>query len=135
MPMPNRSRKPRQSRAFTLVEAMVATTVLSVSLLAVFGAFSVGQRATIRAQRLDHAVALSEAKLADLMARGYMPLGTSEGDFSDRYRWKCTIMPDLQAMLVRITIDVIWDERGTARAHRLVTLAASPQALAGTSGT
>ena len=111
---------------FTLVEVMVATVVLSVSLLAIFGTMSVAQRSAVRAECLRRAVDLAERKLVDLMAHGYVPWGVSQGTFDHRFRWKAEITPGPDGGLLTVRVVVTWDERGTVQAHRLNTVVVVP---------
>jgi len=118
-----------QWRAFTLIEVMVATVVLSVSLLAIFGTFSTAQRAAVRARNLDTAVELAEVHLASLMEQNFSPWGARQGVFNSHFQWKCMIKPDFEKSLLVVSIEVIWKERGATQSymHRTVVVAPSGQ--------
>lgn len=106
----------RDSRGFTLLETIVAVTILSLVGIGVMGAFAAEQRSAIEAHHVVEAAALAQDRIAllTLAARGDLdPLpdslrhGTFDVPFDD-YRWEVDAdqvrsQPNLYEVEVRVT--------------------------------
>ena len=82
-----------RTRGFTLLEVLVAFTILAVGLVALLRAFSSGLRGLDAAETASIAVQHARSKMAEVGS--VMPLepGAEEGAFDDDFRWRVAIEP------------------------------------------
>ena len=78
---------------FTLLEILVAVTILAVSLVALMRAFSTGLTGIGLAEARATAVAHARAKLEEVGTVIALEAGDLEGEWVDRYRWQVAIHP------------------------------------------
>lgn len=119
------------SPGFTLIENLVAITVLAISLVAVFQLFS-GSLKSIKAsddytRGIFHArELLEEVSLSEQISEGEL-----KGKFDDGYRWKTEIrrregVQGRQARsrleLFEIKVSVLWDSLGAEKRFELMTM-------------
>ena len=116
-------------RGFTLLEVLVALTILSVSLVVLLAIFSQGlTRAEENAKETD-ARTLAQALLAQTEAAPHPSFGDTNG-VSNGLRWRVRIAPygsgaDQQAWqsaAQKVDATVTWDSAGRARSLTLTTL-------------
>ena len=86
-----RYRNNRRARGFTLLEVIVAFTILSVALIGLLQAFATGMRGLGAAQASATAVMHARSKLDEIGE--VIPLEDSEvsGEYDDGYRWEVRI--------------------------------------------
>ena len=89
-----RSKARRAGRGFTLVEVLVAFTILGLTLAALFQAFGGGLRGVAIAR--DYLAASAEARSIVQRVGVDIPVrpGALSGDLSDGNRWEVSIEPD-----------------------------------------
>ncbi|MFO0583075.1 MAG: prepilin-type N-terminal cleavage/methylation domain-containing protein [Anaeromyxobacter sp.] len=94
-------RAPLQSRAFTLLEVMVALAILAAALLTISQITSASLRNEVRAQKLDVATLLARGKMVELEERyertGFKDFDDAEdGTFEDQghpeVKWKTEVV-------------------------------------------
>lgn len=123
----------RCSRGFSLLEVLVAFTIFVLVAGAVFQAFGGSLRGMRVAGEHEYAVALAEAKLAELNVRAALDEGVENGRFEDDdYRWRTEIeryqwqgAESESEMPVRpyvATVEVSWDGGTDRRSVRLRSL-------------
>jgi len=78
---------------FTLIEVIVAFTILAIALVALLQAFSGGLRGLAAAEAQALAVAHARAKLEEVGVTLPLEPGETEAEFDDGYRWRVTIAP------------------------------------------
>ena len=118
-------RKARGSRAYILIETIVALAVLSAGLAAVFSAFSSSLGAAEHSKDLTVATLLAEEKITQLRLAGPDSLGLSEGGFGEDYAgftWRTAIKPSQRDSWYSVKVEVQWQERGRSRSISLVSL-------------
>lgn len=116
---------------FSLIEVLVAFSVLAISLAVVFSIFATGLRASARGEEYSHATALAETHLAALRADRAPSPGIREGEFDARFAWqtrvrvpewgKSTGEPSHPFQPYEITVAVNWAELGQRRSITLTT--------------
>jgi general secretion pathway protein I len=124
-----RSRQGRE-RGFSLLEVLVAFSILALSLGALLLVFSTGLRNTALAADYTRAVSLAESKLAEVGARRPLAPGASEGNVDGRYRWQAEVTelappegvarPLEQVRAYQVSVTVTW---GAGARERQVGLA------------
>ncbi|MDJ0783747.1 MAG: prepilin-type N-terminal cleavage/methylation domain-containing protein [Desulfosarcinaceae bacterium] len=81
-------------RGFTLLEVMVAVTIVAIALSAVYKLYSQAFAMNQSARFYTTAALLAETKLAELNAQAPRDLTSDTGDFEDAYadyRWEITV--------------------------------------------
>lgn len=110
----------RGEQGFTLLEVLVALAILGVSLAAIYQAFGTGLRNDRQARLYEEAVALAEARMAQVGTELPAAAGRWSGEESD-LRWTLLVQPaedeplQVQPSLLRlmaVTVEVFWPQRG-----------------------
>ncbi len=107
-----------RARGFTLVEVLVAFTILAFTLAAAYGVFSDASRAVATGERYGTALALAESRLAAVDAAPPDESWDGAGDFAGIYRWRVDsrILPGAGGYTgldpVVVTVTVTWDTGG-----------------------
>lgn len=112
------------SRGFTLIETLVAFTVLALVLGALYRVFAASARQATLAQDYAYAVQLAEARLAEA-GRATVLLPGREVGASERFQWeRFSTRHSGNVFLVNVT--VLWHHDGKDRSIALATLRATP---------
>src|SRR5688572_29392022 len=83
----------RIHRGFTLIEAVVAMSILAMTLAVVFQSFSwVLSRGGMQRQR-ERAWLVAQSLLSEVRATGPLQVGSSEGETPDGFSWQTAIEP------------------------------------------
>ena len=105
----------RNDRGFTLVEIMIAVTLLSVGLLGMAG-LTVGiMRGNTLSKKVTTATALAQAQMEDVKRLGYSAITNSTEDYNSisgfpTYRRDTVIEVDTPNVGMKtVTITVLWD--------------------------
>jgi general secretion pathway protein I len=112
----------KNNRGFTLLEVMIAVSIIAIALVALFGSQSRSLSQATEAHFNNIAPMLASLKLAELKS-GIISLDNDEGSFDDdfsEYTWKIEISPaplesfdnlsDLEVPLQQITLTISWSE-------------------------
>ena len=107
----------KRHTGFTLIEVLVAASIVSVAVLGLLASFSLCVRASSRVSGLDGAVDLAERKLQTALAGpGGMP-GALHGT-TERYRWTVRFSEKTD-QLTLASVEIEWLEGGRSRTYRL----------------
>ena len=127
----------RRRRGFTLIEVLVAFTILAVALTALFQVFSHGLGAIGAAERYSVATMLARSVLDDVGAEIPLVPGEQRGDLGDGFSWlvrierSATISPiaavDGLYIPYDVAVEISW---GRGRALTLKTLRIGIEAAA-----
>ncbi len=119
-------------RGFTLIEVLVAFSILSLTLAALFALLSAGTRNTRVADEYSRAVVFAETKMAELGVTAPLRSGTTQGRFDEDYLWELrvgkplrhevSLDPDEEWELLELTLRVAWQSMGQERDITLSTL-------------
>ncbi len=124
-PMTSRSRRPGRSEGgFTLIEVMVALFIFSVAVLTLLAARSQTVRTNDEVQLRLRMVDLANMKLAEIVARGFVPPGTLKGRFKAPYRdyrWVEEVSPSPVPIVRQVRLTVTHGKNAEARSFSLVT--------------
>ena len=107
--------------AFTMVEIIVALTILSVTMVAVFGSMRMCATAAHHTRMLTKSVLLAENLLAETMLTGNTTYETREGR-KDLYQWKVQIAPTPVENLGAVHVQVQWLEQQRPQKYELFSL-------------
>lgn len=126
----------RASRGFSLLEVLVAFTILAMLLGALFQVFSGGLRAAHSGDRYTRATVIAQSQLAALGAEQPLQEGVFSGTTGDAYHWRVSVGPYLDDQLsvvasmpqpLTVRVEVFWEEGGTARAVSLTSILLGPR--------
>jgi len=114
----------------TLVEVLVAMTVLGVGLVAVLEAFSVCSGAVSRIKSEAIAKTWSRSIMAEIRANPSLLTSDESGDLGRDYpgfTWRRQVRETGEQGVLAVRVEVRWKSRGVAREYSLVTLVRMPQ--------
>lgn len=121
------TRRPHAS-GFSLLEVIVALTILTASLTVLFRGFSDSLRVVDRVQDNRSRLEATRSKLAELDLLTNLRLSDeAEGRFDDGSRWRLELAPFVGPTetradaVVRITLTVEWDGRAEVQRRSIVT--------------
>jgi len=119
----------RKSAGFSLIEVLVALTILSLATGSLLGIFSAAARNVSVAMQTQHALAVAENQLALLDGSGNYQPRIESGVYGDRYYWTVQIDADVQSdRLVKrlrpmqVSVSVDWQDNSHRRSLALRTL-------------
>jgi general secretion pathway protein I len=109
-------------RGFTLIEVVVALSILGIGLTVIIELFSGGLRLGRTSEEYTRAVSFARMKMEEISSQPTIEEGTEEGEFDEKYRWQMTakkvdILPaevkkgsDYKPPvdLFQVKIDVLW---------------------------
>jgi general secretion pathway protein I len=119
----------RNNRAFTLLEVMIAVSIIAIGLVTLFGSQSRSLSLATEAKFNSIAPMLASVKLAELKA-GVIAMSNDDGDFDDDfpgYIWEIEVedavfespedLAELRRPLQKIDLKVLWS--GTKHSYSL----------------
>lgn len=118
-------------RGFSLLEVLVAFSILSLALATLFTLFGTGVRGTTVARDYQQALLVAESRMAFLqgIAAQQLKAESEQGETPDGYLWKSAVTPLEQespvvagVALYQLEVQVSWQEGGHARQIDLATL-------------
>ena len=120
--LPNSRNRPRWTDGFTLLEVMIAVSILAIALVALFGSQSRSLSLATEAHFNNIAPMLASLKLSEIQSRT-VALENDEGNFSDDYStYSYTIevsdaqlgnlesLDNLETPLQQVIVTVSWQE-------------------------
>ena len=93
IPLQEEFRWPLKKSGFTLLEVMVAMTILGIGLALVMQHFTAGLRATLLSRQYLRAIVHAQEKMEELRLKGTWSNLEEGGNFEDGYRWKVSVSP------------------------------------------
>ncbi|MDX2315178.1 MAG: type II secretion system protein [Gammaproteobacteria bacterium] len=126
----------RACRGFSLLEVLVAFTILAMLLAALFQVFSAGLNAARAGDRFTRAAVIAQSRLAAIGMVEPLQEGVSSGSTDDAYHWRVTVgeylddqLPLIDAVLQPLTVvvEVYWEEGGNARSVSLTSMLLGPR--------
>ena len=118
-------------RGFTLLETLVALSVLAISLGVTYQVFSSAIRGTDLANDYAHASMYADSHLAEIGKKTHLLIGETEGVYNQRYRWHLKVQPldarDANQIIgesvkrYQVVLNVFWEGRHGPRSIRATT--------------
>jgi prepilin-type N-terminal cleavage/methylation domain-containing protein len=107
--------------SFTLVEVLVALTVASVGLLAVFTALRMAGATASLVHNQEQAQRLAERHMTDLLAAPIKQMGNQKGQ-EGIFAWEAVTRAAKDADLAEVVVTVRWLHQGRTMRFQLVSL-------------
>jgi general secretion pathway protein I len=121
-----------KQRGFTLIEVLVAFTILALALTVLMRIFSGGLRNVALAEDYAQAVLVAEAQLAKVGVAAPLESGETAGDWDERFRWRRLIDPyhpwqagensQVPVTAYWVTVYVDWEHAGRSHQFSLSSL-------------
>jgi general secretion pathway protein I len=118
----------RNTKGFSLIEVLVAVTILALSTGSLLGIFSAATRNVNVAMQTQQALAVAENQLAVLDGIGNYQPRTEDGVYGDRYRWTIQIEAVVNndrvvtnIKPIRVSVEVDWQDGPHERSLALHT--------------
>jgi len=113
------------NKGYTLIEVLVAMTILAMSLTVLFRIFSTGLLNIDVSAQYAKAVVVAETQLAAAGLENELRLGQTEGAIDEQFYWLRTVETyvqpgrstdqDLPIAAFLVTVQVEWEHRGRSR--------------------
>lgn len=110
------------SAGFTLLEVLVALTILSISLAALLGVFGEGLDRGQSIQRRMAARTLAQSLLAEAEADQTLTAGRKSGRDDRDLEWSVAVSEPRETALTQVTVTVRWRNENQPQMLRLTTL-------------
>ena len=110
-------------RGFTLVEVLIALTLLAFGMVSVFNLFPLSLQSITYSRRVNAVSLLAQKKLEELKSQKNVPLGTSSGE-EENLKWQMSASPLKLAdgiEVIYVQLDVDFDFRSATKNERFVT--------------
>jgi general secretion pathway protein I len=122
-----------EQRGFSLLEILVAFSILAVSLSILLNIFASGVNSAGVAEDYTAAVQIAESLMAKTGVETPLLVGQVSGTTHDKYSWRVTVQnynlnsepmdtTALPASLFKVRVEVNWGEDAQSRQVKLVTL-------------
>lgn len=125
----------RGCRGFSLLEVLVAFTILAMLLGALFQVFSAGLHAARSGDRYTRATVIAQSQLAAMGVEHALLEGITSGTTDDDYHWRVTVRAydddqlsetDLTLQPLAVDVEVFWEEGGAPRTLTLTSMLLGP---------
>jgi general secretion pathway protein I len=112
---------PDSDRGFTLIETLVAISILAISLVVILQLFSGGLKSSKLSDEYTRGIFHAREKMDEILLAGELTEGVISGEFDDGFKWRAEALHlDIkEAMDVKlpfrafnIKVDIIWDAGG-----------------------
>ena len=116
---------------FTLIEILVAISILAISLVVILQLFSGGLKSSRLSDEYTRGIFHAREKMGEVLLSKEVSAGETEGEFSDSFRWKCQIelIEDVEEdeeklpfNMFNIKVDIIWDMGGREKRFQVSTM-------------
>jgi general secretion pathway protein I len=109
------------NRGFTLIETLVAISILAISLVVILQLFSGGLKSSRLSDEYTRGIFHAREKMDEILLAGELTEGVIDGKFDDGFRWKAEALRldikeakdvKLPFRAFNIKVDVMWDAGG-----------------------
>ena len=125
------SKLPPSNDGFTLIEILVAISILAISLVVILQLFSGGLKSSRLSDEYTRGIFHAREKMGEVLLSKEVSAGETEGEFSDSFRWKCQIEliesveedeEKLPFNMFNIKVDIVWDVGGKEKRFQVSTI-------------
>ncbi|MHB9132115.1 MAG: type IV pilus modification PilV family protein [Armatimonadota bacterium] len=125
-----RRRRRYAGRGLSLLEVLVAMTVLAIGIVGALSALSSSVQAHRAAEEYTRAVTMAQQAIAEIRHQPSLTAGTLSGsleDFAPGYRWEAEIGEGTADGLLPVQVTILWGER-SPRHYQMQTYLRAPAA-------
>lgn len=122
---------PVSNKGFTLIEILVAISILSISLVVIFQLFSGGLKSSRLSDQYTRGIFHAKEKMEEILLSTEFSEEEVEGEFGDSYRWRSEIVPleqseeeasKLPFNTYNIKVEIFWDEGSKEKNFAISTM-------------
>lgn len=107
------------SKGFTLIEVVVAITVIAIGMFAIMSLLLTVIKGNSHSERVTTATNIAQDKMEDLKRVGYSNVSNDSGNDQDYY-WEANIQDNTPGTnTITITVDVYWTPATTTSMHKV----------------
>ncbi|MBC8466230.1 MAG: prepilin-type N-terminal cleavage/methylation domain-containing protein [Desulfobacteraceae bacterium] len=112
------SKLPPSNDGFTLIEILVAISILAISLVVILQLFSGGLKSSRLSNEYTKVIFHAREKMGEILLSKDLSEGETEGEFANSFRWRCLVEriesgeedeEKLPFNMFNIRVDIIWD--------------------------
>lgn len=112
---------PDSDSGFTLIETLVAISILAISLVVILQLFSGGLKSSRLSDEYTRGIFHAREKMDEILLAGELTEGVISGKFDDGFRWRAEALhldiPEAKDVKLpfrafNIKVDVMWDAGG-----------------------
>ncbi len=119
----------KRSTGFTLIEVLVAFSILAISFATIYQVFGTGMKNSVIANEYFYASQYASSLLDELDASKDIQFGISSGKFDKKFSWKLHVYPSDEhtfkkqtVMAVNVLANVYWGKEGKKREFSIETM-------------
>jgi general secretion pathway protein I len=119
------------NKGFTLIEVLVAMSILAVSLVVTLQLFSGGLKSSRLSDQYTRGVFYAREKMDEILLAGELTAGVIAGDFEDGFSWRAEALPlpltetdpgRLPFQAFDLRVQVFWHEGEKAKTFAVSTI-------------
>jgi len=121
----------RLDKGFTLIEILVAISVLAISLVVILQLFSGGLKSVRLSDQYTRAIFYAREKMEEILLMEDLETGSQEGKSDESLRWRAEVVliePDEEEVSelpydsLKIVIEVMWEEGEKEKHFQISTM-------------
>ena len=118
------------NKGFTLLETLVAISILAISLVIILQLFSQGLKSSKLADDYTRAIFHAKEKMEEILLTEEFSEGELEGEFEGPFRWKAEVIrveaeeeeATLPFDIFNVRVDVVWGVEGKESGFQISTM-------------
>ncbi len=118
-------------QGFTLIEVLVAMSILAISLVVIMQLFSGGLKSSVVSDKYTRAIFYARERMDEIRLAEDLTEGVIQGEYEDGFRWRAESLrldipgaseTDLPIRAFNITVDVSWNQGEKEKKYTVSTI-------------